>query len=116
MSILTWLHLSDIHLRESDLYNSNVVLQSLLKDISENVQTHHLKPDFIVVSGDIAAAGEAAEYALAQQLFEDLLRVTGLSKESFFLVPGNHDVQRKAVSLVASRAHSILKTRDDVNR
>lgn len=116
MSSITWLHLSDIHLRTTDSYNANVVLQSLKKDISARLRQDHLSPDFIVVTGDVASSGQAAEYTMAGQFFDDLLALTGLTKERLFVVPGNHDVDRGAISPLAENASSVLVRRDAVTR
>jgi formylglycine-generating enzyme required for sulfatase activity/UDP-2,3-diacylglucosamine pyrophosphatase LpxH len=116
MSTLTWLHLSDIHLRESDVYNTNVVLKSLLADIQARIRADHLQPEFIALTGDIAFSSEPAQYRLAQQFFDDLLGITGLGKERLFIVPGNHDVERRAVSFLAAGAPLLLNNnRDAVN-
>ena len=36
MSTITWLHLSDFHFRESDIYNTEIVLNDLLKDMESS--------------------------------------------------------------------------------
>ncbi|HEX8144561.1 MAG TPA: SUMF1/EgtB/PvdO family nonheme iron enzyme [Pyrinomonadaceae bacterium] len=116
MSTLTWLHLSDIHLSESDSYNSNVVLESLLTDVGERIRADQLHPDFIALTGDIAFSSEPAQYALAQKFLDNLLSITGLRKERLFVVPGNHDVERRAVSFLAAGAPSLLNNnRNAVN-
>jgi UDP-2,3-diacylglucosamine pyrophosphatase LpxH len=116
MSTITWLHLSDLHFLASQTYDSNIVLKALLRDISERIRDDDLRPDFIIVSGDIAFAGRPEEYVLAQQFFDELLKTTTLPKNCLFLVPGNHDVDRSAISTLAAGATAILNFRDAVNR
>ncbi|MBN1889698.1 MAG: hypothetical protein JW850_17005, partial [Thermoflexales bacterium] len=64
MSTITWLHLSDLHFRPSQSYDANIVLKSLLQDVKDRLQDG-LKPDLIVVTGDVAFSGQADEYQLA---------------------------------------------------
>jgi 3',5'-cyclic AMP phosphodiesterase CpdA len=98
MSTLTWLHLSDLHFRATQAYDERIVLQALLRDVTDRPQQDGLRPDFVAVSGDVAFSGQPAEYELARQFFDDLLATAGLGKDRLFLVPGNHDVDRSRVS------------------
>jgi len=113
---ITWLHLSDLHFQESRNYDERIVLDALLHDVAECIRKNRLQPDFIIVSGDIAFASRPEEYALAQQFFENLLKATDLPNDRLFLVPGNHDVDRNAISALAAGATTILTDRDAVNR
>lgn len=116
MSTITWLHLSDLHFRTSQTYASNIVLKALLRDIAERIRNNDLQPDFFLLSGDIAFASQPKEYALAQQFLDDLLETTDLPKDRLFLVPGNHDVDRNAISTLSAGATAVLNNRDAVNR
>lgn len=116
MSILGWLHLSDLHFRARSSYDEDVVLRALMLDVAKCVKEDGLHLDFIVVSGDIASASKPEEYDMAEHFFDDLLRVTGLSKDRLFPVPGNHDVDRSEISPLAAGAAAILDNRDSVNR
>ena len=117
MSTLTWLHLSDLHFRSGDdrAWDRNVVLRPLLIDIKERMAADYLRPDLILVSGDIAFSGQPVEYVLAKQFFDELLKVTGLPKDRLFVVPGNHDVDRKAISRGAAAIAGTLTDRMAVN-
>ena len=55
---ITWLHVSDLHFRASQRYDSSVVLRALLRDVPECVREYELYLDFIVVTGDIAFSGK----------------------------------------------------------
>jgi predicted MPP superfamily phosphohydrolase len=112
---VTWLHLSDLHFRVSSTYDSNIVLEAMLRDVAKRIRDDHLQPDFIIISGDIAFAGRPEEYALAQRFLDDLLETTGLPKKCLFLVPGNHDVDRSIISPLAAGATAILNNRGAVN-
>ena len=100
MSTITWLHLSDLHFKEGEQsrWDENIVLKALLKDLKARMDEDGLRPDFIVVTGDIAFSGEPAEYALAGAFLGELRGVTGVPGERVFVVPGNHDISRRAIS------------------
>ena len=52
------------------------------------------KPDFIVVTGDFRHFTKNKKYDLALKFLNELSKIFSLKKESFFLVPGNHDTNR----------------------
>ncbi len=88
------LHISDLHINaEEDKFDRSVVLGSLIERIKQDKDNNH--PDIIVVTGDIAFKGIRAEYDLAKIFFDDLLKELNLENNRLFVVPGNHDVNRK---------------------
>lgn len=117
LKTLTWLHLSDLHFREND-FNSNIVLKGLLQDVVYLSNQNNLKPDFIVVTGDITFSNKPAEYKQAGIFFDRLLKEVRLSKKRLFVVPGNHDVDRNATiseTLATNnrdKVNQILATKD----
>ncbi|MBN2006241.1 MAG: metallophosphoesterase [Anaerolineae bacterium] len=114
-SNLTWLHLSDLHFRESRNYDETIVLKELLRDVAERIEEDNLRPDFIVVTGDIAFSGKPEEYQLAGSFFDKLLETTKLSRERLFVVPGNHDANRNLISNGAKAITNALVDRDNTN-
>lgn len=113
--LITWLHLSDLHLKETTSYNAKVVLDALLADIERQKQDEELEPDFVVVSGDIVFSGNPNEYEQAKSFFDTLLTKVNLHKDRLFIVPGNHDVDRHTITLISAGAADMLNTRDAVN-
>jgi hypothetical protein len=79
------------------------------------MEEYELAPDLILVSGDIAFSATPAEYNLAHAFFDDILTVTKLPKNRLFVVPGNHDVNRRAISSGAKSIISSLDNRKAVN-
>jgi WD40 repeat protein/3',5'-cyclic AMP phosphodiesterase CpdA len=57
---------------------------------------HRLVPDLLVVSGDLAEWGMPQECRDALQFLEQLTDLLGLKRDRLVLVPGNHDINRKA--------------------
>ncbi|CAB1063715.1 hypothetical protein D1BOALGB6SA_8499 [Olavius sp. associated proteobacterium Delta 1] len=89
------LHISDLHISTKDTFDQDTVLGALLDRIVADRQKD-LQPEIVVVTGDIAKTGIKEEYTLAQTFFKKLLAALELSPERLFIVPGNHDVNRKA--------------------
>ena len=117
VSTATWLHISDLHWRESEAYEANVVAQALLRDLANRIEIapclEHI--DFIFMTGDIAFASKPEEYALAQRFLKDLRRTTRVRKDHLFVIPGNHDVDRGAISDEARDIVSKCAQRSAVN-
>ncbi|MSV27314.1 MAG: hypothetical protein EXQ52_01000 [Bryobacterales bacterium] len=90
---LTWLHISDFHIRAGDPYDRDVVLHALVQSVAGYAKRGRA-PDLIFATGDIANSGKVDEYELAGQFFDDLLRAANLNKTRLFVIPGNHDVDR----------------------
>jgi UDP-2,3-diacylglucosamine pyrophosphatase LpxH len=90
---VSWLHVSDFHIRGGDPYDRDVVLKTLVKSV-RYFREHGRVPDLIFATGDIAHGGKPAEYELATKFFDDLLDAANLEKRRLFVIPGNHDVDR----------------------
>ena len=68
---LSWLHLSDFHLRVSTECSQDVVLATMLDDISTRY-TDSERPDLLFLTGDIAFSGKAEEYVHAEEFVRKL--------------------------------------------
>jgi 3',5'-cyclic AMP phosphodiesterase CpdA len=99
MTTLSWLHLSDWHQRGTD-FDRTVVRDALLDDIKGRASIAPALADirFVIFSGDIAFAGKQAEYDAAKEhLLEPMRACLGIEARDFFLIPGNHDLDRDEV-------------------
>lgn len=106
---LTWLHLSDIHFRPKTEWRDSPVRKRLIEYLRAMIAADEkMRPDFIFCTGDIAF-GESStaplgdQYEQAKNFFDLLLAACGqhdvpLAKERLFVVPGNHDVNRKQIN------------------
>ncbi|MEW9879141.1 metallophosphoesterase [Pseudomonas putida] len=92
------LHFSDIHFRKTEIgttQDPNFHLRSeLFHDVVDQSQKLGA-PDAIIITGDIAFAGDPAEFEFATQWLQSLCDACGCSMQSVFVVPGNHDAVRK---------------------
>jgi formylglycine-generating enzyme required for sulfatase activity/energy-coupling factor transporter ATP-binding protein EcfA2 len=93
MSILRILHISDLHIKADDTFDRSVVLDPLLSRISEDLDSG-MRPELLIVTGDIAYSGKADEYKLAKIFLDKLLNGVKLPGERLFIVPGNHEIDR----------------------
>jgi 3',5'-cyclic AMP phosphodiesterase CpdA len=86
------LHLSDIHFREGEVgtaMDPNAHLRSeLLLDAVAQCQRIGAIPDAVLVSGDVAFAGEPYEYAYALTWLDRLCRDCGTSRASRAMYSG----------------------------
>lgn len=90
---VTWLHISDFHIRAGDPYDRDVVLRALVASVRDH-RERGKTPNLIFATGDIAYSGKSIEYEIATTFFDALLGAAGLDRRSLFVIPGNHDVDR----------------------
>lgn len=103
-----WLHISDLHVRDTD-WRQDVVLDALVRDLPGLLQNAGLSPDVLLCTGDIAQSGRREEYLAARPVFEELLRILGLpARDRLFLVPGNHDVDRRRIDRPARAMQALF--------
>lgn len=91
-------HLSDIHFKRADfttVHDPNLYLRSeILRDLA--ALKGRLGPaDLVVVSGDVAFAGQPDEFEFATDWLKQACDACGVDFRNVFVVPGNHDVDRK---------------------
>ena len=90
----SWLHISDFHFSASgDDFGQDVSASEIIHDIASRLSDQN-RFEFVVVTGDIAYSGKPNEYTIAEEFFKELAEVIGLGLDRFFVVPGNHDVDR----------------------
>jgi predicted phosphodiesterase len=96
--MLTFLHLSDLHITTEDAdgqFDQDAKIRhALLNDLGIEGRTNF---DAILVTGDVAYHGRAAEFERAKLWFEEVRTKTQSNPESLFVIPGNHDVNQAIV-------------------
>ena len=105
---MLFLHLSDIHFRSKEVSRDDDPNGALRDDIVDDVEKMREKigrpADAILISGDIAFAGEQDEYQFATDWLKNFLcPAAACSMDDIFVIPGNHDVDR---GKTASRMHA----------
>lgn len=99
MNSLCLLHLSDLHCTAETLDELAIRRDSLIADLKKLGAS----PDLVMITGDIAFAGDAAQFAAAADTFiVPLTEAFGIDIERVLICPGNHDIARGAVSRVVA--------------
>ena len=100
---LILLHLSDIHFRKPFCLDPTMdpgrpVRTALINDAVTLCEA--IGPvTAILVSGDIAFQADSEEYDVAAQWLEEIALATGCKPANVFTVPGNHDVDRRLITV-----------------
>lgn len=102
---IVWLHLSDIHYCPELMGWAMRPLEELIEDLRQVSKTHRISPDFLFLTGDLAF-GEIPESQIAKQYeafgaYLDKVREAfpcTIPKSHVFVVPGNHDVNRRKIN------------------
>jgi predicted phosphodiesterase len=95
----TFLHLSDIHLRRNagSPLDGNKDLRNELERDAADLCKELGAPDAVLISGDLAFSGQVDEYARAKDWLDKLSAILRFEPEDVCVIPGNHDVDRKAI-------------------
>lgn len=97
MNDFTILHLSDLHIGNTD-GNYSRILHNLIKDIETQIEQLKLLDNTLIicVTGDVFHRGNTKqnEYDSVLKFFQDLRVVIGDKCAGIYIVPGNHDHKR----------------------
>lgn len=114
---MLFLHLSDIHFRASEIATAQDPNRNLrneiLRDAKKLCESLGKVPDGILISGDIAFAGQRAEYDFAKVWLQELTEACGTTLSAVYVCPGNHDIDRKLAGRYTNQAlHQQIKAAD----
>jgi hypothetical protein len=98
-SMITFLHLSDIHFRHREGAAQFDLDAQLRKPLLDDITSKPAGTDYdgLLITGDIAFGGKKPEYDIAKAWLEKIYTQAGVLPEHTYLVPGNHDVNRDMV-------------------
>lgn len=91
------LHLSDLHEGgegNSETWRRRRVLGDAWRENLRELTREDGPFDLLCVTGDVAQRGHRHEYDRATGFFEEALEITRVPRDRFFVVPGNHDIDR----------------------
>jgi len=96
---VTILHLSDIQLGRHHHFADDdggfaTFRRRLCDDLDQLARESGLKPDLVVLTGDLTTGGGKSEFEQVAVFGEELLAYLGLGTDRLLFVPGNHDVNR----------------------
>ena len=105
--LFSWLHISDLHIsgQQIEIQISQLIADlSLLKDgwyVNEYGERYGPPvPQVVFVTGDLANKGDASglgEYTGATNYLTKICGACNIDKKNVFLVPGNHDINCRAL-------------------
>jgi hypothetical protein len=108
VSELTILHVSDPQFGRHHLFGGNgltpadqahdTLFGRLHDDLDALASDQGLRPDLMVVTGDLAEWGLRSEFEQGVQFLAALAEAAELPRRHVAIVPGNHDINRKACS------------------
>jgi predicted phosphodiesterase len=116
------LHISDFHLDSKDKDdNVNHIVKPLIKRLQRIIKDKSI--NLIFFTGDLVNMGgknysdlDEAFLDFEETFIEPLLEVTGLTKEMFYFVPGNHDINRNSDSRIIEKGlEKELDTQEKLN-
>jgi predicted phosphodiesterase len=115
MDKIVLVHLSDIHFTGTSgasVYDlDSEVRNEILRDAA-TVTKELGGATGVLVTGDIAFSGQCVEYEKAASWLLGFCRAIGCADESVWVVPGNHDVDRKiANSKVTKTLHESIRAK-----
>ncbi len=83
-----------------------------MRDLTDQVKKHG-QVDAILIGGDVAYKAAPDEYETALAWIQQLALISGCPKERIFVVPGNHDVDRRIIGdsvQIQNVQHAIAST------
>ncbi|MFM0348136.1 metallophosphoesterase [Paraburkholderia sp. RL17-347-BIC-D] len=99
-----FIHLSDIHFgQEKDgglVFTNDDAKKRLLDDAAEEIAKLGTSASGIILTGDIAYSAKYEEYVKAGEWLDQLAERVGCSRLAIQMVPGNHDIDRDAITPV----------------
>jgi predicted MPP superfamily phosphohydrolase len=87
---LRWLHLSDIHFKRNEDYETKRMRDSLIDKLKEIMEEKPI--DMVFITGDLAYQGEFDKDLL--NFINQIVSILNISKDKLYMVPGNHDLKR----------------------
>jgi len=87
--------LSDLHIKIKDDIQ-NKVLENIIEFFDQEIAEGN-KIDLVFISGDITESGDWNEFEIAINFFQRLQASLNISSDNFFIIPGNHDYDKKII-------------------
>lgn len=93
MSIIRWLHISDLHLNTNETESIR-----MRRKLPQYILDNNIEYDYVFCTGDIrdSSAEHWREPFPSADFLKNLCEIRNISLDNLFIVPGNHDVNRTA--------------------
>ena len=95
MSTTKLIFISDIHFTGKRPESEDVVIRAFIDDVKKHLSSDPSNKTCVLIGGDLVqAADDPSSYiSVYEKIIVPLMKI-GIRKSDFFLVPGNHDIQR----------------------
>lgn len=90
MSVIKWIHFSDLHFNKTNI-NTRLLRDSIRSFLTEN----QIECDYAFFSGDLRNAPDHCFQKDSVKYLRELCEAVNVSPDHFFMIPGNHDVDRE---------------------
>lgn len=103
--MMTWLHLSDLHLNSSDIdtgifkYINYLITEKIIQKI-----------DFVFLTGDVNDKGPKSPDITSNIIINNISEYLQIDRDNIFLVTGNHDINNKMEIARGSDAQRIINS------
>lgn len=87
--MITWFHISDIHLNRS-----GVETRRMRKQLLSFLKKKQIRSKYIFFTGDLRYAPDGDFDSDTVPFLDSLAETLGVEKRNVFIVPGNHDIER----------------------
>jgi calcineurin-like phosphoesterase family protein len=107
----SWIHVSDVHVGAASAhrrFDQRRVCAALVKD----VRRFGARPRAVFVTGDLAFRAAERELADAAKWLKALGKAASVEPDRFYLVPGNHDVDRTVADRHRTNAYHMAARAD----
>jgi 3',5'-cyclic AMP phosphodiesterase CpdA len=105
---VTLLHVSDPQFGKNHIFGGNggtpadqaydTLVVRLIDDLGRMRESYGLRPDLMIVTGDLTEWARPAEFAEVRRFLVEVSEFLGLARDRVVIVPGNHDISRAGCS------------------
>ena len=103
---ITILHLSDTRFGEHHAFNGheydNLAVR-LIDDLQLLANDYQLRPEIVVITGDLTQSGKKSEFDQCLDFLEQLVEHLDIASDRVVLIPGNCDVNQDACAAYFSQ-------------
>lgn len=114
------LHLSDIHASEKNKDILAALIPPIINDLDKNVLNEKIQISAMCLTGDLINSGDNEKQEMEivfDTVISPLAEHLGLSHENIFIIPGNHEIQRKKIIEYAEQGlRNTLTSEDAIER
>jgi metallophosphoesterase superfamily enzyme len=117
VTLVTFLHVSDLHYEPNKEFDRAIVIKALLNDVRE-WRSKGKNFDAVIFSGDLVQTGDnnSGFEKVTTAFIDPLLEAAALERDKLVLCPGNHDIDRSAVEVIVEHGMlANLKTVQQIN-